>query len=56
MNKPQHHRRLTDLVETIRVNHGTIQYYLLEMYIVEKERYKERWNEDWKYERWDKFK
>ena len=49
-NKANHRRRLVDIMETIRFNHGEIQYHLLEMYISEKERYKERWNEEFKYE------
>jgi len=49
-NKANHRRRLVDIMETIRFNHGEIQYHLLEMYISEKERYKERWNEDFKYQ------
>jgi hypothetical protein len=48
--KANHRRRLVDLMETIRVNHREVQYHLLELYIVEKERYKERWNEEFKYE------
>lgn len=49
LQKIKHRRKLTDLMETIRLNKGESQYNLLELYIQEKERYNQKWGEQFKY-------
>jgi len=50
ITKLKHRRKLVDLMETIRLNKGEVQYQLLEMYIQEKERYKQTWGEAFTYD------